>query len=117
MTREIVNLTASAIVEEIESFLETYSNQSYQQAFTNPDLRQKLITYIMRRFSSCYVVVDKSKQPSISFKSLPFSPEEGLCTEALIHQGIQHILTENVSQVSHQIPQEVKPLAPSHWFG
>jgi hypothetical protein len=118
MTKTIVNLTLPALVAEIEKVLETYPHHPYQQAFAIPDLRQELIAYVLTKTSSCYVVVDDGKQPSISFNSLPYSEKERLCIQALIHEGIEQILQKDAEQVSHQIPAEVDPSsAPSHWFG
>ncbi|NJM71762.1 MAG: hypothetical protein HC862_17050 [Scytonema sp. RU_4_4] len=118
MTKTIVNLTLQALVGEIEKVLETYPHHPYQQAFAIPDLRQELIAYILRRTSSCYVVVDEGKQPFISFNSLPYSEKERLCTQVLIHEGIEQIIQKDAQQISHQIPAELDPgSAPSHWFG
>ncbi len=116
MTAKGIDLTAPTIVEQIESALETYPDHPYQRAFAIPDLRQELITYVLSRISSCDVAVDKSKQLSLNFKTLT-SPEIRGCLEALIYQGIRHILNENEERLSHQIPEEFdSEFASSYWF-
>lgn len=115
MTNQGIGLTAPTIVEQIESALETYPDHPYQRAFAIPDLRQELITYVLSRISSCDVAVDKSKQLSLNFKTLT-SPERG-CLEALVYQGVRHILNENEERLSHQIPEEFdSELASAYWF-
>jgi len=115
MSNKGIDLTAPTIVEQIERALETYPNHPYQQAFAIPDLRQELITYVLNRISSCDVAVGKSKQLSLNFKTMNF-PETRGCMEALIYQGIRHILNENEERLSHQIPEEFGSQLVSSWF-
>lgn len=109
MARTIVNLTASAIAQEIERVLKTYPEYPYQQTFAISQLHQKLITYVVGQVSSCYAVIDRSKQPSISFKPLPSSLDAGLDIEALIRQAIEHIVSNNLDYVNRQISQRDDP--------
>ncbi len=118
MSKIIVNLTLPAVVGAIEDVLETYPHHPYQQAFSIPELRQKLIAYLMSRVTNCYVVVDEGQQPSINFKSLPNFRQGTPCIETLIYQGMEKVLQKRAEQVTHQIPKEVElDFAPSNWFG
>lgn len=118
MTKTIINLALPVVVQEVENVLDTYPNHPYQQAFSAPDLRQKLISYVLCRIPSCYAVVENSQQPVIDRKSLCFSLEQDLQVEALIRRGIQQIVQEDSEWVERHIPKEVEPeFTPSNWFG
>jgi hypothetical protein len=118
MTKTIVNLTLSIVVREIEEILDTYPGHPYQQAFAIPDLRQKLISYVLSRIPGHYTVVDDIDGNSISVESLYHSSQEKNHVVALIHQGVQHILQEDSNWIDRHIPQQVSSnLAPSNWFG
>ncbi|GAB1542396.1 hypothetical protein NUACC21_50700 [Scytonema sp. NUACC21] len=117
MTKTIVNLTMPAVVAEINDVLENCSHH-YQRAFSIPELRQELMAHILSRISNCYVVVDHTQKPSITFDSLPCSLEEKVCIKALIRREMENIFCKNEKELSHQISEEIDPnLAPSHWFG
>jgi hypothetical protein len=118
MTPGIVNVTASAIATEVETVLETYPDHPYQQAFAIPELRQKLITYVLNRIPSNYVVTEHSQESLVSLESLPDSLVGEVCPPTLVHQGIRQVLRDSEDQVSHHIPEDVDPdSTPSQWFG
>jgi len=118
MTPDIVNVTASAIATEVETVLETYPNHPYQQAFAIPELRQKLITYVLNRIPSNYVVTEQHQESLVSLEPLPDFSAEEICPPALVHQGIRQVLRDSEDQVTHHIPEDVDPsCAPSQWFG
>jgi hypothetical protein len=117
MSKTIVNLTLPVVIEEIETVLENYPYYPYQQAFANPDLRQKLIAYILSRTSNFYTVIEEGEQL--------INPQHILCDldkrsqiETTVAQGIQDILQQNTVWETHCIPVEIDSgYAPSHWFG
>jgi hypothetical protein len=119
MTKTILNLTELAVIQDIETVLETYPDHPYQQAFSIPDLRQELIAYVLSHLSNRYVAVDEKHVTLFNSRcKLPYSTEQELCTETLIHQGIQKVLDVNQERLTHQLPDIVAPsCAPSHWFG
>ncbi|MEP0803815.1 hypothetical protein NDI37_06480 [Funiculus sociatus GB2-A5] len=47
MSKTIANLTLPVVVQEIEKVLGTYTAHPYQKAFSIPELRQKLIVYVL----------------------------------------------------------------------
>ena len=47
MSKTIANLTLPVVVQEIEKVLGTYTDHPYQKAFSMPELRQKLIVYVL----------------------------------------------------------------------
>ncbi len=118
MTKTIVNLALPMIVEAVEDVLDTYAYHPYQQAFSIPDLRQKLISYVLTRIPGLYAVIEDTATCTPDPSSLGFSVESCKEIKPLIHQGIQQIVEENAEWVDHHIPQEVSPeLTPSTWFG
>ena len=56
MSATIVNLTVPIVTEEIENVLCRYPHHPYQQAFAIPDLRQKLLVYVLSRVPNQYTV-------------------------------------------------------------
>ncbi|NJO40010.1 MAG: hypothetical protein HC865_04850 [Cyanobacteria bacterium RU_5_0] len=101
MAKTMVNLTVPVIIEEIENVLETEPYCSCQQAFEKMDLRQELIGYTLSRVRSRYRMIDEGDKPSSFFNSLPTTLEERLQIEAVVRQGIQHLLHTNGDQTNH----------------
>jgi hypothetical protein len=116
MARTIINLTLPLITEEIENVLDTCPYYPYHQAFAIPDLRQRLIVYVLNQIRSLYTVkIEDAEQQRLQSAS---SSEQQLHIKALIHQGIHQILQENTEWIYHHIPQETySGFEPSHWFG
>ncbi|MBN4001333.1 hypothetical protein [Nostoc sp. LPT] len=123
--KTVVNLTQQSIVEEIESVLNTYPSDPYQQAFAIPDLRQELITFVLNRIPSFYSVMSdeqippEAEQGSLAYYKLPRKPlEQQLHLQNLIHQGICLIVQEKSDWINHHVCETVEPACePSHWFG
>jgi hypothetical protein len=116
--KTIMNLTELAVIEEIESVLETYPDHPYQQAFAIPDLRQELIAYILSRVSNHYIAIDSEQAFLSNLRTLTCSLEQKVCIEKLVHQGIEKILSANTERMRHQIPEPIAAgFAPSNWFG
>lgn len=114
MTKTVVNLTLPIVVEQIETTLEDYPHYPYQKAFAIPDLRQKLIAYVLSRIANSYTVLEEEN--STSFRNC--SSDRKLQIENLAKQGIQDILQQYWEWIVHRIPSELESgLAPSHWFG
>ncbi|MGF1495672.1 MAG: late competence development ComFB family protein [Elainellaceae cyanobacterium] len=116
MAKQICNLVLPIVEEEIEEMLEAYPHHPYRQAFAIPDLRQKLVCYVLSRTPGLYAVVDDQSSTAPPRSRCPLSQQMQI--EALIRQGIQHILASNSDWVRRHIPQEAElQLAPSNWFG
>ncbi|HEY9622326.1 MAG TPA: hypothetical protein V6C78_18355 [Crinalium sp.] len=118
MSKTIVNLALSIVLDKIETILETYPSHPYQQAFSIPDLRQKLVSYVLSRIPCHYTVIDDLGTAEVDLKNLYCSTEEDMHIETIIRQGIEHILQEDSDWVDHHIPEETDAsFAPSTWFG
>jgi hypothetical protein len=113
-----VKLTQQSVIGEIESVLDTYPYQPYQQAFAIPDLRQELINYVLNRIPCLFSAIAPEKDSLINYK-LPRSPlEQQLHLQTLIHQGISSIFQEKSEWISSRLCETVHPgCEPSHWFG
>jgi hypothetical protein len=115
MTKTVANLTLPVVVDQIETVLESYPYHPYQQAFAIPDLRQRLIAYVLNRISSYYTVLEEGEN---STDSINCSSDRKLQIKNLVTQGIPDILQQHWEWSIHHIPSELESgLTPSHWFG
>ncbi|GBE91229.1 hypothetical protein [Nostoc cycadae] len=119
MTKTLINLTISIVIQELESILDTYPHHPYQEAFANPDIRQTLVAYILSRIPNQYITVDAAEKPEFNCsESMCRSLERSLHLESVIRQGIEKVLGEAEEDIHRYIPEAVDPnLAASHWFG
>jgi hypothetical protein len=115
MSKVITNLTQIIVNDEVEKVLETYPDRPYQQAFAIPQLRQKLIAYVLSRVSNCYTVVEEGEYLVSNLAYGDGDKREAI--EVLVAEGIGQILNQESDYV-HYIPEEIDPgYAPSDWFG
>lgn len=119
MTKTIVNLATSIVVQEAEAILETYPYRPYQQAFAEPELKRRLTTYVLSRVPGVYVVINQADIAPHPVETLPVSLEQQEQIEILIHQGIQKILAEAGADQNAAIDQNSEEALgmPSNWFG
>ena len=105
MSYELINLTLSVVVAEIENVLGDYSEYPYQVAFSLPELRQRLLAHVLTHIPNHYTVAEE-KLTIKNRNSLHLSSvQERLWRENLIHGSILHILRENAEWVGCQIVQ------------
>ncbi|MBW4448442.1 MAG: hypothetical protein KME22_04435 [Hassallia sp. WJT32-NPBG1] len=122
----VVKLTPESVLGEIESVLDTYPYNPYQQAFAIPDLREELISFVLSRIPCLYSTTEDNSLPVyqldqeclLNFK-LPRSPlEQTLYLQNLIHQGISSIMKEKSDWISDRLCDTVQVGSqPSYWFG
>lgn len=120
MTKTIVNLATSIVVQEAEAILETYPYRPYQQAFAEPELKRRLTTYVLSRVPGVYVVVNQSETTSSAVRTSLVGLDQQNQIESLIHQGIQKILSETVINPTAESVEQASEEAvgmPSNWFG
>lgn len=118
MNVNIINLALPVANQEIEKILETYPDHPHQQAFASPELRQRLVAYVLSQIDCKYIVAKTEQSPQVDPETLFPSPEQQSHLEDAIHQGIHRLLQDRAIWVSHHIPQVEKPgKEPSHWFG
>ncbi len=106
MPKNLVNITLSAVTEEIEIILESYPKYPYQEAFSPSGLRQDLIAYVLSRVPNRYMAIDSE---SVSGKTVEFrcSSEQLLEIEDLIHTGIRDVL-HNDDNINYSLLEQVK---------
>lgn len=118
MIQTVANLTPQSVIGEIDSILDTYPYQPYQQAFAIPDLRQELINYVLNSIPYLCNTIEWEKVASVNYQSPRTGVEQKVHLEQIIHQGIYSILQEKSEWISRHLPEKVQPgFEPSHWFG
>ena len=118
MSKAIVNLAMSFIAQIVEETLLSYPAHPHQHTFSEPSMRQKLITYVLCRTPGFYTVIEENEACAIAANASCCSPEQHQQIAELIHQGIHHILEEDAQWMQHHIAQfEDLNNVPSSWFG
>ena len=95
MASTIVNVTLLKVIEELENILEIDLDQSDQKALTDPELRHKLISFVLNRMPNRYLTIESEKVASITSRFFLFKTQEKLKIENLIHQGIYYLLQKD----------------------
>jgi hypothetical protein len=88
----IVNMTQILVSDEIENVLDSQAEKFYQKAFSLPDLRQELITYVLSRIPNLYSVIKEEQELSMTCNSIYQSAVKQLHIKAVIHQGCHDLL-------------------------
>ncbi len=95
MANTVVNLTLTKVLGEFDNILATYPAQIHLKISSNPELRTKLLNYVIRHITEPQVVLIDSKTPSsISPKFLYCSTLEQLEIEEMMQKGISYLITE-----------------------
>lgn len=125
MLEKKLDSAVKLINEEINQVLEIYPEDPYKRVFTIPELRQKLIDYVMKGIQGNYPS-DQNRQPLDLKSKLPYrSLELRLRIENYIHWGVEYIFQShvelnktNLDLFSNSSITEPQPnYTPSHWFG
>ena len=118
MAQTIVNLAVPLVTEKIAEILHTYPCYPHQQAFTSPDLRQKLTAYVLSRMPALYLAIDEVEACAVRSPSSCYTATQHSQIDRLIHQGIEHILQQREAWLEPRLPEHPDPvLTPSSWFG
>ncbi|HEY9617595.1 MAG TPA: hypothetical protein V6C64_12170 [Microcoleaceae cyanobacterium] len=119
MSKTITNLALPLIIDAIESALEHQRYHPYRKAYAIPELRQKLITYVLNSAPVCYGMVEEDVEENyiVINQTLVPKPVRSQLQEK-VAEGIPKVIEDNADWVGHHIPSEVDSgLAPSSWFG
>lgn len=86
---KMIDLKLQVVEEELDNYLESQGDPVCRSISTNPDLRQKLIDYVMSRVPGYYLVLEDSEKRAIkkhgfSYRSIVLR----LQLEDYIRQGI-----------------------------
>jgi hypothetical protein len=114
---KIINLTLGLVIHEVKDILNYYPEYPYQVAFSNQELRQKLITYILNRFPNYYAILEDGQDPPKDPRFLYASLEEQVQLEVLICNSIVDVFQANADSIGCHISQEeTLDNNPSHRF-
>jgi hypothetical protein len=117
MSQAIVNLTLPIVNEKIDDILVSYPLDPHRIAFRNPELRQKLASYVLSRLSVVYVTMDNAEAVCLTSPVGCYSSDQHEQINRLIHRGIDSLIRCQHRQ-SHFASEAVDPaLTPSNWFG
>lgn len=118
MSKTITNLALPLIIEAIETALEHQHHYPYRRAYAIPEMRQKLIAYVLNAAPVCYGLVEVEEEEFIAIdRALVPKPVQNQLQEK-VAEGIPKVIEDNADWVGHHIPSEVNSgLSPSDWFG
>ncbi len=105
MSQELINLTLSLVIQEVEDILDAYPDYSYQVAFSSQELRHKLIIEVLGQVPNYYAIVEDAKQLPTDPRVLYSSLEERVRMESLIRKSIVFVFHDNANSLSSPIPQ------------
>jgi hypothetical protein len=101
MDMTLINLTLLKVNGEIENFLgKIYPVATYQKILRNPQLRQKLLAYILSRIPNRYAAFHSEKIISISPEPLSFSTGEKLEIKQLVQQGVVYLILSEINRTA-----------------
>ncbi|HEY9651962.1 MAG TPA: hypothetical protein V6C95_14960 [Coleofasciculaceae cyanobacterium] len=107
-----VNLTLLKVNEELDIFLENHTAYIYKKAFKQPEFRQRLLAYILKRIPNHYASLESaSKFASLSPKSFNFTHPEKIMVQKLIYRGFYQL---HQRDKENAVPQEYTPINPSY---
>lgn len=95
MSKKIVDLGLQLVNEEIDNVLDIYPDQNCKKAFANPELRQKLIDYVMGGIPEAYIYDQDTPKETVKDKFPYRSLELRLRVEKYVHWGIDYIMETN----------------------
>lgn len=101
MSKTVVDVGLQLVNEEIDMALELYPDQAYKKAFGLPELRQRLIDYVMAGIPDAYTHSTVTPNRKVQSKFPYHSLELRLRVEQYVHWGIEYIL-ETHSDVLNQ---------------
>lgn len=103
MSKGSKDLGIVVVNEEIENALELYPEEPYKRAFANPELRQKLVNYVMSGIQSIHPVLTHKPSSSVRTKFPYRSLELRLHIESYVHWGIEYLVEVNSDSVTHPL--------------
>ncbi len=113
MATTIINLTFLKVNSEIDNLLSTYPALTHQKLLTDPDLRQRLLAYVLSSINNHYIAIDTEKVSSISSQSISCSTQEKLKIEELIQQAIYQLVS---SENNRYVPCVPGTSNSTYWY-
>ncbi len=104
----LVNITLLKVNGELENFSGTiYPAYTYHKILTNPQLRQKLLAYVLSRMINRYLALTPEKILLNSPESLYYSTREKLELKKLVQQGVVYLILSEINRNSPLSEREV----------
>ncbi len=107
MSKGNENLGLVVVNEEIENALDLYPDEPYKRAFANPELRQKLVNYVMSGIQGIYPALEQNSSLPVTTKFPYRSLELRLHIESYVHWGIEYLLDTNSARSGQLLAKEV----------
>jgi len=92
LSKAVVDLGLQLVNEEIDNALAVYGDEPYNELFAQPDVRQRLVDYVMAAIPETYTQVNTTANGSVPTKIPYHSLELRLRVEIYAHWGIEYIL-------------------------
>jgi hypothetical protein len=97
----IINMTFLKVNGELEKLsTHIYPTSTYQKILRNPQLRQKLLAFVLSRIPNHYVAFSTDKIISISPESLNGNHSQRQELKKLIQQGVVHLILSEINSAS-----------------
>ena len=93
------------VIQEIDKVLADYPEHPYQAAFSIEELRQKLVSHVLKHIPADCKLTDIEQQQLKKPNSLFLTKEQRLRIDVLIRGSILHLLRENADWIGHHIHQ------------
>jgi hypothetical protein len=91
MTAKHLNLTLLKVNKELDTLESIHSSYTYRVLVRNPEFRQSLLDYILRRIPNHYLLIDSEKDSSIIAKVIKLTSQERYQIYQLIEQRISRL--------------------------
>jgi hypothetical protein len=117
MSKTIANLAEPLVLEELESVLDSRHYQIYQQVYNCPEIRQKLISRVLKTVPACYAMVESDYVTcTVDASLVPGQLRHQL--RAALMNNIHLIIEERNDEDNTVSSLEMDSAdAPSNWFG
>ena len=118
MSSEIINITRTLVSQKVDAIVSN-PRSTYDSAFSNQNLRKKLIVKVLNQVLPHYEFSDGNLESPHLTTQDPISVEQEQKIEHLVHQNIYRVLQEEnaLPYFSAKSQPSVSQEEPSHWFG
>lgn len=105
-----VNLTLLKVSEELDIFIANHTAYIYKKAFKQPEFRQRLLAYILKRIPNRYASLQSaSKLSSISSQPGNFTQPEKIMIQKLIYRGFYQLYKRDKEDAEQQDYSSINP--------
>jgi hypothetical protein len=118
MAQTIVNLAQALVEYKVNEVLNSFPGSTHQAIFSGAALHEQLVAYVLKRIPAEYITTQETELCSIDTAINCFSKAQHHQVNQLIHEGIQHILSQDGgSEPSTRATSYMAGSSLSTWFG